>query len=266
LLLLAFAATLAIAIAPSSASAFGPNDVLPKPTVTGLPATTYLASASFTVSTTAPSSWSVDLLCGYDTPYMDSCTGMFYPQCTESGGQKTCAYSAVRPISPGTHTYRFAAAYCDLPSLSECENDDGFYLSDTLEVTFIVDRIPPVVTISSGPDKARNQVLKAGSGAFVFAASEAVTFSCSFDDDEEVPCTSPFPVPKYLKNGSHTFKLSGSDVAGNGGVATRSFRVDVFRAKKCTKGKSKSAKAKRKKCVAKNTKDKKSWKKKHGLK
>jgi hypothetical protein len=157
--------------------------------------------------------------------------------------------------------------YCDAPTLGECELNDAYVPSAIETVTFVVERIQPVVTILGGP-KAGSPVLKAGASSYTFTANEPVTFMCAFEGwaATAFPCASPLKVPANLANGSHRFVVYGFDPAGNRGAATRGFTVDVFHAKKCKKGSSKRAKAKRKKCVAKNVKDKKAWKKKHGLK
>ncbi|MBJ7353985.1 MAG: hypothetical protein JHC98_04100 [Thermoleophilaceae bacterium] len=264
LLLLALVSALAVTAAPSTASALGPD--LPKPTVTGIPAATNQNTVTFTVTTTVPSNWFVDFGCGYDSPILTPCDAVDYPTCTPAaGGQHTCSQTVARAVTVGKHAFRFVAAYCDDPTLIDCENNDNFYASNIETVSFFVDQTKPIVIVSSGPDR-KQPVLTPGAGAFVFAANEAVNFTCAFDDDPFVPCSSPFPVPKYLKNGVHTFFLIGTDGAGNQGGPGREFRVDVFHPKKCKKGSSKRAKAKYKKCKAKNVADKKAWKKKHNLK
>lgn len=262
LVLLALVCALVAAAAPSTASAVPTS--LPKPTVTGLPATTNQTTATFTISTTAPSGQFVDFGCSYDSPFLQPC-GIDFPTCTPGAGQQACSQVVARALTPGKHIFRFLAAYCDAPTLDDCVNNDEFYASEILTIPVEVDQIRPTVQIVSGPDKNK-ALLKPGSGAFTFTSNEVVTFMCMIDDGDLAPCASPFAVPKWLKNGKHTFHVIATDAAGNQGSNNRSFVVDVFRAKKCSKGKSKSAKAKRKKCVKKNNKDKKAWKKKHGLK
>jgi hypothetical protein len=262
LLLLALVCALVAAAAPSTASAVPTN--LPKPTVTGLPAATNQTTATFTLATTAPTGVFVDFGCSYDSLFLQPCA-IDFPSCSPSGGQQACSQVVARTLTPGKHVFRFLAAYCDEPTLDDCVNNDEFYTSDILTVPVEVDQLRPFVRIDSGPDQKKG-VIKPGSGAFTFTSNEVGTYTCSIDDGAPAPCASPFTVPKWLKNGKHTFNVTVADAAGNQGFDSQKFVVDVFRAKKCTKGKSKSAKAKRKKCVAKNTKDKKAWKKKHGLK
>lgn len=262
LILLALVGALVAAAAPSTASAIPTN--LPKPTVTGLPAATNLTTATFTVATTAPTGVFVDFGCSYDSLFLQPCA-VDFPTCTPAGGQQACSQVVARALTPGKHVFRFLAAYCDEPTLEDCVNNDEFYASDILTVPVDVDQFRPFVRIVSGPDK-KKALIKPGSGAFTFTSNEVVSFMCSIDDGDPAPCAAPFPVPKWLKNGKHTFYVTAADAAGNQGFNSQSFVVDVYRAKKCTKGKSKKAKAKRKKCVAKNVKDKKAWKKKHGLK
>jgi hypothetical protein len=261
-LLLALVCALVAAAAPSTASAVPTS--LPKPTVTGLPAATNQATATFTISTTAPIGQFVDFGCSYDSPFLQPCA-IDFPTCTAGAGGQTCSQVVARALSPGKHIFRFLAAYCDAPTLDDCVNNDEFYASEILTIPVEVDLIRPTVQIVTGPGKNK-AVVKPGSGAFTFTSNEVATFTCTIDDRAPAPCASPFAVPKWLKNGKHTFDVTATDAAGNVGFDSQSFVVDVFRAKKCAKGKSKSAKAKRKKCVKKNTKDKKAWKKKHGLK
>lgn len=260
--LLAILTVLVCATAPSSASALGP-----KPTVTGIPTSTNVQAVNFTLSTTVDSTWFVDFGCGYDTAFINRCDYSGYPSCTPPvGGQHTCSQTYTQQIPPeGKHFFRFAAAYCDDATLSACEANDDFISSPIETVAFTIDRARPYVVIDIGPEYFL-QVLEPGAGSFAFSASEVVSFTCSIDNADALPCTSPFAVPKYLKNRMHFFQVLATDAAGNHSRAWRSFRVDVFHPKKCAKGSSKRAKAKRKKCVKKNAADKKAWKKKHDLK
>lgn len=267
-ILLALATTIVLAIAPSPASAIGPGDVLPKPTVTGLPElVTNLPAVTFTLSTTVSSAWFVDFSCAYDSSVFTSCDSVEYPTCVPAAGaQKTCSQTIARAVAPGSRSFRFRAQYCDDPTLSECEDNLDFHPSATEAESFYVDRTNPIVTISSGPDRFKRQVIKAGTLAFSFYADGSSTTTCATDASPLLPCKWQYKVPTYLKNGDHTFSIVATDWAGNQTTATRKFRVDVFHPKKCKKGSSKRAKSKRKKCVAKNAADRKAWKKKHGLK
>lgn len=262
LLLLAIVTVLVCAAAPSSASALGP-----KPTVTGIPTSTNVQAVNFTLSTTVDSTWFVDFGCGYDTAFINRCDYSGYPSCTPPvGGQHTCSQTYTQQIPPeGKHFFRFAAAYCDDASLSECEANDDFISSPIETVTFTVDRTRPMLNLDSG-SVSFLKVLEPGVGSFVFSSNEVVSFTCSLDGADAFPCTSPFAVPKYLKNRMHSFKVLATDAAGNQSPARLSFFVDVFHPKRCAKGSSKRAKAKRKSCVKKNAADKKAWKKKHHLK
>jgi len=262
LILLALVSALVLCAAPSSASAYGP-----KPTLSGIPTLTNQTTITFSISTTVPSGWFVKFKCGYRVPPTAPCVTGGSPTCIPTaGGQQVCTQSVTSPYLPlGLNQFLVRASYCEEATLSECDIYDGWLDSVMVIDGFTVDRLKPPVTLTGGPDKKR-QVLKPGSRSFAFSSPEALPFVCSIDDGPNAPCTSPFKLPKYLKNGLHTFFVFATDAAGNQGGASRNFRVDVFHPKKCKKGKSKSAKAKRKKCVAKNKKSKKAWKKKHGLK
>ncbi|MGH3086763.1 MAG: hypothetical protein ACRDSJ_05530, partial [Rubrobacteraceae bacterium] len=87
------------------------------------------------------------------------------------------------------------------------------------------DSIPPQTTITSGPTGATNLT----SASFSFASSEAgSTFECSLDGGPFAGCASPESYPG-LDNGSHTFQVKATDVAGNvdESPATRTFTVDI---------------------------------------
>ncbi|MGH3089700.1 MAG: hypothetical protein ACRDSJ_20635, partial [Rubrobacteraceae bacterium] len=87
------------------------------------------------------------------------------------------------------------------------------------------DSIPPQTTITSGPTGATNRA----SASFSFVSSETgSTFECSLDSEPFVGCASPRSYPG-LGNGSHTFQVKATDVAGNVDPtpATRAFTVDT---------------------------------------
>jgi RNA polymerase sigma factor (sigma-70 family) len=73
------------------------------------------------------------------------------------------------------------------------------------------DTVAPTVTITSGP----SAVTSTDSVDVVFGADEpGVTFSCSTDGANPVPCRSPVSLTK-LASGLHRFSVLGTDPAGN---------------------------------------------------
>jgi hypothetical protein len=84
--------------------------------------------------------------------------------------------------------------------------------------------LPPVVTIVNPPKAiSRNRSPSIG-----FAANRPVSFSCSLDGRDLVPCSSPFTPPDPLADGTHGFAVRGEDLAGKVGVSrTVSFVVDT---------------------------------------
>lgn len=90
------------------------------------------------------------------------------------------------------------------------------------EGSAISDRIPPTVTIGSGPSGTVNST----TASFEFSTSEPATFVCALDGATAQACTSPQGYPS-LADGSHTFTVTGTDAAGNSGEATRAWTVDT---------------------------------------
>ncbi len=88
---------------------------------------------------------------------------------------------------------------------------------------WFVDRVPPTVTIDSGPaDPSRS-----ASASFAFGADETATFECAIDGGSFASCESPHEVTG-LADGSHTFSVRGIDRAGNVGTpASRTWSVDT---------------------------------------
>jgi hypothetical protein len=90
-------------------------------------------------------------------------------------------------------------------------------------VPFEVDTVAPVTVITERPSALSTDPRP----SFSFSATEPVAFTCSVDGDLPVPCASPFEVPDPLFDGSHSFEVFASDLAGNRGQATATFAIDA---------------------------------------
>jgi hypothetical protein len=85
--------------------------------------------------------------------------------------------------------------------------------------------LPPAIAIVSPPAAiSRNRSPSIG-----FTANRPVSFACSLDGGEPVPCSSPFTPLDPLGDGLHGFAVRGEDLAGRVGVSpTVTFTVDTI--------------------------------------
>jgi hypothetical protein len=258
-------ALLVLALATGEASALSPSDPGPTPSVSGIPAATTAASVTFTATTTVPDNWWVDLSCEYGDGFPTPCDDKYFPECNNiAGGMQTCTQTISHATVEGSQRWRVYGVYCDEASIEDCIDFDSWITGPGLSTTFTVDRIAPVISVTGGPSLTA-PVLKPNY-SFTFGANEGATFGCAIDNAPFANCVSPLALSAAkLKNGLHQFRLSATDALGNVSLATTSFTVDIFHPKKCKSGHSKRAKAKYKKCKAKNVAGKKAWKKKHHL-
>jgi len=91
--------------------------------------------------------------------------------------------------------------------------------------TWTVDTVAPDTTIDTGPPAFSNST----SATFTFSSNEAnVTFDCSLDAAQAMPCTSPATI-ESLTPGNHFFIVRARDAAGNidGSPAQISWLVDT---------------------------------------
>jgi chitodextrinase len=89
--------------------------------------------------------------------------------------------------------------------------------------TFTIDTAAPVVSLTATPTTPTNNV----NPSFTFASNKAgTTFQCALDGAALAPCTAP---QRYtaLADGAHTFKVQGTDPAGNSGAVSYAFTVDT---------------------------------------
>jgi arylsulfatase A-like enzyme len=112
---------------------------------------------------------------------------------------KTCDIS-LTGLADGVHTFQVVGA------------DLAQNVSVVVTWTWTVDTVKPVVTITSGPPPITSD----RNATFTFTATDAspVTFSCSLDGAPGVPCVSGVTYTN-LSVGSHTFRVTPTDAAGN---------------------------------------------------
>jgi subtilisin family serine protease len=83
--------------------------------------------------------------------------------------------------------------------------------------------LPPTVTIVTPPAA----VSGVRQPSIAFGANRRASFTCSLDGVSTGACASPYVPAKPLGEGSHTFKVTATDVAGRIGSAAASFKIDL---------------------------------------
>ena len=151
-------------------------------------------------------------------------------------------------VDPNTTTTFHAQSSNDYGIDSPCS---------TSFLSYTVDSLGPVIAIDPGPSDPSDHT-----PTFIFHGTDAsppITFECSVDGAAFSACVSPF-TSASLADGSHTFRVQGTDFQGTGGApATRTFIITTPAPpsttppsttpapKKCKKGQ----KLKKGKCVKK---------------
>lgn len=181
------------------------------------------ASRTFTVDTTAPeTSISVGPAAGSQTA--DS-TPTFEFTSPDNSASFECRVDSAAfancsspfttgALSDGSHTFEVRA-------VDQAANADQSPASRN----FTVDTGPPTTTIVGAPLALGNDA----SPTFTFAADESgATFECKVDSGTFASCNSPHQVGP-LSDGSHTFQVRATDVAGNIETSpeSRTFTVDT---------------------------------------
>jgi hypothetical protein len=118
----------------------------------------------------------------------------------DSGTYWSCTSPKVYSwLASGVHTFSVQAI------------DPAGNVSSAASYTWTIDNTKPTVTITSGPADPTGS----SSATFTFTASEPnVTFTCQLDANAAATCTSP-KTYTGIALGKHTFKLYGTDLAGN---------------------------------------------------
>jgi peptidoglycan/xylan/chitin deacetylase (PgdA/CDA1 family) len=130
----------------------------------------------------------------------------------DGGAETTCSSPYTTPtLTQGSHTLTIAAT----DSAGSRETDPPSY-------TWTVDTTPPVTTIESKPALDANST----EAKFVFKASESATFECKLDGGVFKSCSSPDTV-SGLGQGSHTFEVRATDLAGNKELTPQSYTWTV---------------------------------------
>ena len=130
----------------------------------------------------------------------------------EAGSTFKCARDS-SPFAPCPSPYTWSGLWDGLHTLSAYAVDPAGNNSKTWSVSWTIDTIKPMVSITSGPG---NQTAST-TATFTFTGTDlhTVTFTCQFDGGSvQSSCRSPKSYTG-LSLGSHTFALVGTDAAGN---------------------------------------------------
>lgn len=216
----ALAATAALAVGPATAGAVclpaGVAIQSPAPTA---PATAAIVAGTTNVVATATSSGlpaptaAIRILDGANVP-----VGPDQPATV--GAPDADTYPVTAAVNtrtlPADGTYKLVVVA-----------SNGCDPAGTAQVDLKVDNTPPTLSFTSGP--ADGAVLADPlSAAFAFASAPdltgPVTFQCAYDAAAPASCSSPAP-PVQLGAGAHSFRVVGTDGAGNSSGISRAFTV-----------------------------------------
>jgi hypothetical protein len=114
-------------------------------------------------------------------------------------------------LASGSHTF-------------SVQTTDAFgRVSPPASASFTLDTVPQVISVTARPPALSSNP----NPSFAFSASKAgTTFQCALDAAALAPCTSPLSFTA-LANGAHTFKVQGTDPAGNSSSASSAFTIDT---------------------------------------
>jgi Glycosyl hydrolase family 71 len=161
--------------------------------------------------------------CGAGTDFVYK-SASFSGTLTNCENQKVSTNLPSQPVSDvDGDGYPSDGAFAD-----SCPNTAGVAPDGCPQVT---DTTPPDTSISSGPadGSTDGSTINTDSASFTFSSTESgSTFECSLDSAAFSSCTSPQGY-SGLANGSHTFSVRSTDIAGNTdqSPATRTFTVNV---------------------------------------
>jgi hypothetical protein len=173
----------------------------------------------WTVDTVAPAAPAVDS--GPRNP-TNATTAAVVFHGVETGLQYTCrldgaAFEAC--TSPASYSHLPDGAHTFAVRSTDAAGNTGA----TSTRGWVVDTRPPRTTITGGPQA----VSSTASASFTFGSSEASSFACSLDGGGLGPCSSPRGY-SGLDDGSHTFRVRATDLAGNTDPAPPAYSWQVL--------------------------------------
>ncbi len=179
------------------------------------------ASRTFTVDTTAPTTTIDDGPAEGSTvnnakqsfEFSSSETGSTFECSINNGVYQACSSGDKFTFPEGSNTFQVRA--------TDAADNTGSAASRS----FTVDASAPNTTINSGPSGTTNST----TATFAFSSSEAnSTFECKLDSGSFASCISP-KTYSNLSEGSHTFQVRATDVAGHTDSTpdSRTFTVDA---------------------------------------
>jgi hypothetical protein len=141
----------------------------------------------------------------------------------KAGTTFQCALDAAAP-APCTSPLSFTALAGGNHTFTVQATDPFGRVSAPASASFALDTLPQAVSITAQPPALSNNV----NPSFTFSATKVgTTFQCALDAAPLTPCTSPLSF-LGLTDGAHTFKVQGTDPAGNSGSASSTFTIDTI--------------------------------------
>jgi hypothetical protein len=186
---------------------FTVDTVAPGLTITGGPSgLTSDTTPTFTYDTTGLGTGGV-MNCKYDPGPID--------ETDFDGCVSATSDTPLSPLSPdGIFTFRVFA------------RDAAGNVSPERQRTFVLETVPPAVSITSGPSGPTDDTTP----TFGFTGEEGATFSCSIDAGTAAfaPCSAAdsHTPGSALAPGGYTFRVRARDAAGNTATDTRAFSVN----------------------------------------
>jgi Ca2+-binding RTX toxin-like protein len=133
---------------------------------------------------------------------------------TDPGTPTACDSGSFTPpaLTDGSYTFKVSAT------------DVGGATGSEATRSFTVDTTAPAVTIDSGPSGTTTHT----TSTFTFSSTDGTaTFTCAIDAVSPAACSGPGQShTASVSQGSHTFRVTATDAAGNSTTASRSFTVD----------------------------------------
>ena len=145
---------------------------------------------------------------------------------SESGGQFECRLDT-GGFAPCVSAKSYAGLADGSHTFAVRSTDPAGNLGLPESYTWVVDTVAPAAAINVKPQNPTND----SSPTFAFAAGEPTQFHCKIAAAFE-PCSSPLTYPD-LPDGSHTFVVKATDLAGNPGAEAQYTWIDRHRCSGC---------------------------------